>query len=88
MDKYEMYSEILKDINTRTNGEYERLSLSDKVMIKNILGCLRDDIVDYLSQNWQTIEDWYNLDIEKEIERCKEPDFDKLRKIINAGWLQ
>lgn len=77
-NKMDMYSKIMDDICDRTNGEWERMSYSDKLMSITIMKQVKKEVDRYMAEQYPAIKMWASLDISDIQLQEKEPDLNRL----------
>jgi hypothetical protein len=76
---------ILDDINYRCEGDFNKLSISDKMVMKSLMQKIKADLVKWLDENLSIIEFWEGYSVEDDILKCKEPDLLKLRGFMEGS---
>lgn len=86
MDKkvIDTYNDIMNDIVSRTGGEWDRMSYSDKVMCVSIMKDIKIEMDKYLREQYPIVKMWAALDIDDIRLSCTEPDFSSFEDNIKT----
>lgn len=68
------FSKIIDTIITRTGGYWDKMTLSDKILLKSYY----TELYEQLEKAKPVIDFWVNLDIHNEIEKEESPEMVKL----------
>ena len=74
-EKVKIYNEIMEDIVDRTNGEWDKMGYTDKVITVSIMKELKNEMDRYLKEEYPIVKMWSSLSIEDIRLSCTEPDF-------------
>ena len=78
-DEMKVYQEIMDDICNRTNGEYEKMSYTDKLMTISIMKIIKEQMDRYMKEQYPIVCAWSAIPIESIILNETEPDFTRFR---------
>ncbi|MSU01389.1 hypothetical protein [Tissierella pigra] len=70
----ELYQAILDDITDRTNGEWDRMSATERLAVVMIMKEFKKSIDRYMQQEYYKIKMWASLDVDDILLDVKEPD--------------
>lgn len=76
----EVYSKIMDDIVTRTNGEYEKMSYAEKVMTITIMKEIKAQLDRFMREQYPAVCAWSAIPIESVILETTEPQLDRFRE--------
>lgn len=70
----EVYSKIMDDIVSRTNGEYSQMNFSEKVMTITIMKQIKLEMDRYMREQYPVVKAWASLNVSDIILQEQEPD--------------
>lgn len=78
-----MYEEALEDIIDRTNGDFDKMTLADKIFCKHMALDVLDNINLIMDKYYSSVLKWAQWDAEKYVLMQKDPDKNALNKLFN-----
>ena len=83
-EKVKIYNEIMEDIVDRTNGEWDKMGYTDKVMTVSIMKELKAEMDRYLKEQYPIVKMWASLSLEDIRISETEPDFSSFEDNIET----
>jgi len=84
-ERYKFFQTVIDDVNKRSSGDYDKMSLVDKIAILLIAREIKAELDKQLEEYYPLLNAWCNLDIEEEIEKMGETEFSKLKKLFDES---
>lgn len=76
-DKMDVFSKIMDDIISRTNGEFSQMHFSDKLMTISIMKEIKEQVDNYMREKYPVVKAWASLDIKDLQLKEQEPDLSR-----------
>lgn len=76
----QVYQIIMDDIVTRTNGEYEKMTYTEKVMVITIMKEIKEQLDRYMREQYPAICAWSAIPIDSLSLSEKEPDLSRFKE--------
>ena len=68
-EDWTLYQKILNDICERSKGLYEFMTITDIIACAKIMRKYKEDIDNFLEENYELISQWASLDIDEIIKQ-------------------
>lgn len=78
----EQYQKIINEIYIRNKGDSEKFSLSDKLVLKQIFGEVREEIYKNMDSYMAIVNYFADMDLNREILNSKQADTKKIEYIL------
>ncbi|MGF7057209.1 hypothetical protein [Brassicibacter mesophilus] len=80
----EPINHVLDDLWERTQFEWDRMSIDDKMTMRTLMQVLKGDIDEYVMPYYDTISEWANLDINSIILSETSCDYKKINELMGV----
>lgn len=79
-ESMEVYGQIMDDVVARTNGDFSKMSYSDKLVTISIMKQVKEQVDKYMRESYPVVKAWASLDVKDITLREQEPDIRRFRE--------
>lgn len=78
-ENMEVYGQIMDDVVARTNGDFSRMSFSDKLVTISIMKQVKEQVDKYMRESYPVVKAWASLDVKDITLKEQQPDLSRFK---------